>query len=106
MGFRIGLPYTRFASMPQALWVALREDGHEVVRPEYLQIRTQACGVTGVRPRCLGRSSWCAEVGLIMVRAEPATRPEELRSAGEALLRTDRLGSRRRYWGKHGRGCR
>jgi hypothetical protein len=29
---------------------------------------------------------------LTMVRAEPATRPEELRSAGEALLRTDRLG--------------
>jgi hypothetical protein len=57
LGFRIGLLYTRFASMPQALWAALREDGHEVIRPEDLQIRTQACGVTGVRPRCLGRSS-------------------------------------------------
>jgi hypothetical protein len=60
LGFRIGLLYTRFASMPQALWAALREDG----------------------------------------RAEPATRPQELRSAGEALLRTDRLGSRRRYGGE------
>jgi putative two-component system protein, hydrogenase maturation factor HypX/HoxX len=40
MGFRIGLLYTRFASMPQALWAALREDGHEVIRPEDLQIRT------------------------------------------------------------------
>ena len=56
MGFRIGLLYTRFASMPQALWAALREDGHKVIRTEDLQIRTQACGVTGVRPRCLGRS--------------------------------------------------
>ena len=26
--------------MPQALWAALREDGHEVIRPEDLQIRT------------------------------------------------------------------
>jgi hypothetical protein len=33
LGFRIGLLYTRFASMPQALWAALREDGHEVIRP-------------------------------------------------------------------------
>jgi putative two-component system hydrogenase maturation factor HypX/HoxX len=40
MGFRIGLLYTRFASMPQALWAALREDGHEVIRPEDLQFRT------------------------------------------------------------------
>jgi methionyl-tRNA formyltransferase len=40
MGFRIGLLYTRFASMPQALWAALREDGHEVIRPEDLHIRT------------------------------------------------------------------
>ena len=40
MGFRIGLLYTRFASMPQALWAALREDGHDVIRPEDLQIRT------------------------------------------------------------------
>ena len=44
MGFRIGLLYIRFASMPQALWAALREDGREVIRPEDLQIRTQACG--------------------------------------------------------------
>ena len=58
MGFRIGLLYTRFASMPQALWAALREDGHEVIRPE------------------------------------------ELRSAGEALLRIDRLGSWRTYLGE------
>jgi hypothetical protein len=57
LGFGIGLLYTRFASMPQALWAALREDGHEVIRPEDLQIRTRACGVTGVRPGCLGRSS-------------------------------------------------
>ena len=40
MGIRIGLLYTRFASMPQALWAALREDGHDVIRPEDLQIRT------------------------------------------------------------------
>ena len=57
MGFRIGLLYTRFASMPQALWAALGEDGHEVIRPEDLQIRTQPCWVAGGRPRCLGRSS-------------------------------------------------
>ena len=44
MGFRIGLHYTRFVSMPQALWAALCEDGHEVLRPDDLQIRTQACG--------------------------------------------------------------
>jgi hypothetical protein len=44
LGFRIGLLYTRFASMPQALWAALHEDGREVIRPEDLQIRTQACG--------------------------------------------------------------
>jgi hypothetical protein len=44
MGFRIGLLYTRFASMPQTLWAALPEDGHEVIRPEDLHIRTQACG--------------------------------------------------------------
>jgi hypothetical protein len=44
MGFRIGLLYTRFASMPQALWAALREDGHEVIRPKDLQIRSRACG--------------------------------------------------------------
>src|SRR4029450_11854301 len=44
--------------------------------------------------------------GLTMVRVEPAIRPEELRSAGEALVRIEGLGSRLRYWGKHGRGCR
>jgi hypothetical protein len=38
MGFRIGLLYTRFASMPQALWAALQEDGHDVIRPEDLEI--------------------------------------------------------------------
>jgi hypothetical protein len=57
LGFRIGLLYTRFASMPQALWAALREDGHDVIRPKDLQIRSRACGVIGVRPRFLGRSS-------------------------------------------------
>jgi putative two-component system hydrogenase maturation factor HypX/HoxX len=36
MGFRVGLIYTRFAGMAQALWGALREDGHDVVRPEDL----------------------------------------------------------------------
>ena len=40
MGFRVGLLYTRFASMPQALWAALREDGHEVIRPEDMGLRT------------------------------------------------------------------
>jgi putative two-component system protein, hydrogenase maturation factor HypX/HoxX len=40
MGFRIGLIYTKFASMPQALWTALREDGHDVIRPEDLELRT------------------------------------------------------------------
>jgi hypothetical protein len=40
VGFRIGLLYTRFASMPQALWAALREDGHDVIRPEDIEIRT------------------------------------------------------------------
>ena len=127
MGFRIGLLYTRFASMPQALWAALREDGHDVIRPEDLQIRTpmssedmarfarlaapdvilcpflkevvppEVCertttwiphpGIRGDRgPSSLswavltGEPTW----GLTMVRAEPATRPEELRSAGGA----------------------
>ena len=40
MGFRIGLLYSRFASMPQALWAALRADGHDIIRPEDLRIRT------------------------------------------------------------------
>jgi hypothetical protein len=85
LGFRIGLLYTRFAGMPQALWAALCEDGHEVIRPEDLQIRTQACG-GDQGPSSLswailtGASRW----GLTMVRAEPATRPEELPSAGGA----------------------
>ena len=121
MGFRIGLLYTRFASMPQALWTALREDGHEVIRPEDLQIRTPmsaedmtrfarlaapdvilcpflkevvpaaVCertttwiphpGIRGDRgPSSLswaildGEPAW----GLTMVRAEPASTPEEL----------------------------
>jgi hypothetical protein len=56
MGFRVGFALTRFASMPQGCG-SLREDGHEVIRPEDLQIRSRACGVTGVRPRCLGRFS-------------------------------------------------
>ena len=121
MGFRIGLLYTRFASMPQALWAALREDGHDVIRPEDLQIRTpmsagdmiwfarlaapdvilcpflkevvpaEVCertttwiphpGIRGDRgPSSLswaileGEPRW----GLTMVRAEPASAPEEL----------------------------
>jgi putative two-component system hydrogenase maturation factor HypX/HoxX len=40
IGLRIGLLYSRFASMPQALWAALRADGHDVIRPEDLHIRT------------------------------------------------------------------
>jgi hypothetical protein len=47
MGFRIGLLYTRFVSMPQALWAALRENGHEVIRTEDMQIRRRVCGVIG-----------------------------------------------------------
>ena len=121
MGIRIGLLYTRFSSMPQALWVALREDGHEVIRPEDLEIRTPmsakdmtrfarlaaadvifcpflkevvppaVCertttwiphpGIRGDRgPSSLswailnGEPRW----GLTMVRAEPASTPEEL----------------------------
>jgi len=38
VGFRVGLIYTRFSGMPQAMWSALREDGHEVIRPEDLGI--------------------------------------------------------------------
>jgi putative two-component system hydrogenase maturation factor HypX/HoxX len=121
VGFRIGLLYSRFASMPQALWAALREDGHDVIRPEDLQIRApmsaedmlrfatlaapdvimcpflkevvpaEVCqrtttwiphpGVRGDRgPSSLswaileGEPTW----GLTMVRAEPASTPEEL----------------------------
>ena len=121
MGFRIGLLYSRFASMPQALWAALREEGHDVIRPEDLQIRTpmsagdiarfarlaapdvilcpflkevvppEVCertttwiphpGIRGDRgPSSLswaileGEPTW----GLTMVRAEPASAPEEL----------------------------
>src|SRR5262245_2478758 len=40
MGFRVGLIYTKFASMPQALWTALRDDGHDVIRPEDIELRT------------------------------------------------------------------
>jgi hypothetical protein len=57
MGSSIGSLYTRFVSMPQALWAALCEDRQEVIRPEDLQIRTRASGATEVRPRCRGRSS-------------------------------------------------
>jgi hypothetical protein len=64
LGFGIGLLYTRFASMPQALWAALREDGHEVIRPEDLQIRTRACGVTGSVLAVLGDPHRCVEVGV------------------------------------------
>jgi putative two-component system hydrogenase maturation factor HypX/HoxX len=34
VSWRIGLIYSRFAGMPQALWTALSDDGHSVVRPE------------------------------------------------------------------------
>jgi putative two-component system protein, hydrogenase maturation factor HypX/HoxX len=37
VGTRVGLLYTRFGSMAQALYSALRDDGHEVVRPEDLE---------------------------------------------------------------------
>jgi putative two-component system hydrogenase maturation factor HypX/HoxX len=40
MGFRVGLIYTRFGRMPQAMWAALRDDGHTVVRPEDLGFDT------------------------------------------------------------------
>jgi putative two-component system hydrogenase maturation factor HypX/HoxX len=121
VGFRIGLLYSRFAGMPQALWAALGEDGHDVIRPEDLQIPTpmsaedmvrfarlaapdviicpflkevvpaEVCqrtttwiphpGIRGDRgPSSLswaildGEATW----GLTMVRAEPASAPEEL----------------------------
>jgi hypothetical protein len=64
MGFRIGLRYTRFASMPQALWADLREDGHEVIRPKDLQIRSRACGSPGSVLAVLGDSHRCVEVGV------------------------------------------
>jgi putative two-component system hydrogenase maturation factor HypX/HoxX len=40
MSFRVGLVYSRFAGMPQAMWGALRDDGHDVVRPEDLGFDT------------------------------------------------------------------
>jgi putative two-component system protein, hydrogenase maturation factor HypX/HoxX len=40
LGFRVGLLYSRFSGMPQAIWAALRDDGHEVIRPEDLGIPT------------------------------------------------------------------
>jgi putative two-component system hydrogenase maturation factor HypX/HoxX len=121
MGFRIGLLYSRFASMPQALWAAPRDDGHDVIRPEDLQIRTPmsaedmtrfatlaapdvilcpflkevvpaaVCERTttwiphpGIRgDRGPSSLSWAIlnrepRWGLTMVRAEPASTPEEL----------------------------
>ena len=33
---RIALVYSGFGGMAQALWAGLRDDGHEVVRPEDL----------------------------------------------------------------------
>lgn len=121
MGFRIGLLYTRFASMPQALWAALREDGHDVIRPEDLQIRTPMSAEDMTRfarlaapdvilcpflkevvpaAVCEGTTTWIPHPGtrgdrgpsslswaildgeptwgLTMVRAEPASTPEEL----------------------------
>jgi putative two-component system hydrogenase maturation factor HypX/HoxX len=130
MGFRIGLLYTRFASMPQALWAALREDGHDVIRPEDLQVRTpmsaedmirfarlaapdvilcpflkevvppEVCERTttwvphpGIRgDRGPSSLSWAILTGaprwgLTMVRAEPATRSEELDSGNVGAWR-------------------
>jgi hypothetical protein len=63
MGFRIGSLYTRFVSMPQALWAALCEDGHEVIRPEDLQIRTRASGRPESVLAVLGDPHRCVEVG-------------------------------------------
>jgi hypothetical protein len=54
MGFRVGLLSSDSPACPRAVG-SLREDGHEVIRPQDLQIRSRACGVTGVRP--LGRFS-------------------------------------------------
>jgi putative two-component system protein, hydrogenase maturation factor HypX/HoxX len=39
VGIRVGLLYTSFGSMPQALWTALRDDRQEVIRPEDLGFR-------------------------------------------------------------------
>jgi putative two-component system hydrogenase maturation factor HypX/HoxX len=36
VGTRVALLYTRFGSMAQAFWTTLRDDGHEVIRPEDL----------------------------------------------------------------------
>ena len=63
MGFRIGSLYTRFVSTPQALGAALREDGHEVIRPEDLQIRTRHPGRPGCVRAVLGNPHRCVEVG-------------------------------------------
>jgi putative two-component system hydrogenase maturation factor HypX/HoxX len=49
MGFRVGLMYTRFAGMAQALWAALRDDGHTVVRPEDLGYDTPLSPAAMVR---------------------------------------------------------
>jgi putative two-component system protein, hydrogenase maturation factor HypX/HoxX len=121
VGFRIGLLYTRFASMPQALWAALREDGHEVIRPEDLEIGVPMSAEDMIRfarlaapdvilcpflkevvpaPVCEHTTTWIPHPGirgdrgpsslswavltgaprwgLTMVRAEPASTPEEL----------------------------
>jgi putative two-component system protein, hydrogenase maturation factor HypX/HoxX len=40
MTFRIGLIYSGFGGMAQALWAGLRDDGHDVVRPEDLGFET------------------------------------------------------------------
>jgi putative two-component system hydrogenase maturation factor HypX/HoxX len=36
VGIRVGLLYTRWGSLPQALWAALTDDRHQVIRPEDL----------------------------------------------------------------------
>ena len=122
--------------MPQALWAALREDGHDVIRPEDLQLRTpmsaedmarfarlaapdvilcpflkevvpaEVCertttwiphpGIRGDRgPSSLswaileGAPTW----GLTMVRAEPASTPEELDGGNVGAWREFAIGT-------------
>jgi len=65
LGFRIGLRYTRFASMPQALPGGPgRGRARRSSEPEDLQIRTQACGVSGAVLAVLGDPHRCVEVGV------------------------------------------
>jgi putative two-component system protein, hydrogenase maturation factor HypX/HoxX len=130
VGFRVGLTYTSFSGMPQAMWAALREDGHDVIRPEDLGFPTpmsaedmrrfarrtdpdvifcpflkevvppEVCerwttwiphpGIRGDRgPSSLSWAILDQEPtwGLTMVRAERASRPEELDSGNVGAWR-------------------